>query len=95
MPRKLRIGYVLHSLRSDWNNGNAHFLRGLLRAMGELGHEVTTFEEPTGWSETNLLTESRGPEALAQFGRVYPELRIASRPRDRARRIVPSRTWIR
>ena len=82
MRRELRIGYVLHSLRSDWNNGNAHFLRGLLRAMAQMGHTVTAFEEPGGWSETNLLTEPRGHKAIEQFGAVYPELRTVDTPRE-------------
>ncbi len=37
MSRSFRIAYFAHSLRSDWNNGNAHFLRGLLRSLGSLG----------------------------------------------------------
>ena len=46
-----------HSVRSDWNNGNAHFLRGLLRSLGELGHQVTVFEPENGWSIANLANE--------------------------------------
>ena len=38
MPAKLRLAYFAHSFRSDWNNGNAHFLRGLMRAMVRMGH---------------------------------------------------------
>ncbi|HEY0784338.1 MAG TPA: hypothetical protein VGD62_00605, partial [Acidobacteriaceae bacterium] len=34
MPRRLRVAFFVHTMRSDWNNGNAHFLRGLARAMG-------------------------------------------------------------
>ena len=52
--RKLRIAYLAHTIRSDWNNGNAHFLRGLLRAMGALGHEITAVEAETDWSIDNL-----------------------------------------
>lgn len=78
--RKLRIAYLLHSLRSDWNNGNAHFLRGLMREMVRLGHEVLVLEEPRGWSKTNLLQEERGERALAEFARAYPELDIVERP---------------
>ena len=80
MSRKLRLAYVLHSLRSDWNNGNAHFLRGLLREMTRLGHDVLALEEPAGWSATNLVQEQRGAESLAQFERTYPELRVVERP---------------
>ncbi len=73
----LRIVYCAHSLRSDWNNGNAHFLRGLLRGLGALGHAVTAFEPADGWSYLNLLAEGeRGERSLLQFARVYPDLDV-------------------
>lgn len=78
MSRKLRIAYFAHSIRSDWNNGNAHFLRGLLRSLGELGHDVTIFEPANGWSFTNLQSEPAGAESLQQFTRIYPTLRIVA-----------------
>ncbi len=78
MPEPLRLAYFVHSLRSDWNNGNAHFLRGLLRNFGALGHQVTVFEPATEWSVENLLTESRGAESLDQFQGVYADLNIVS-----------------
>ena len=73
---KRRIVYLAHSLRSDWNNGNAHFLRGLMRALVSMGHDVTVLEPETEWSIVNLASESRGADSLAQFSRTYPELRI-------------------
>jgi len=76
MPRKVRAAYFAHSLRSDWNNGNAHFLRGLIRELGELGHDVVAFEPRASWSVENLLEEPRGQEALDQFARTYPDLQI-------------------
>lgn len=76
MSRKLRIAYLAHTLRSDWNNGNAHFLRGLLRALGNLGHDVVAFEPDHDWSIDNLLQEPAGRESLEQFASVYPDLRI-------------------
>ena len=33
-----------HSLVSDWNHGNAHFLRGIVRELQARGHEVRLFE---------------------------------------------------
>ncbi len=60
MSRKLRLAYFAHTIRSDWNNGNAHFLRGLLRALGQLGHDVTAFEPEHEWSVENLLGEPNG-----------------------------------
>jgi spore maturation protein CgeB len=78
MPsRRLRIAYFAHSIRSDWNNGNAHFLRGLLRELVALHHSVRIYEPQEGWSETNLLTEELAPQALAQFHATYPELQIS------------------
>lgn len=76
MPASLRIVYIAHTLRSDWNNGNAHFLRGLLRAMTRLGHHVTILEPETEWSIDNLRTEPLGEHALKQFEQIYPELNI-------------------
>ena len=76
MPAKLRIAYLAHSLRSDWNNGNAHFLRGLLQALGSLGHQVVTFEPSHNWSIENLLQEERGARSLAGFETAYPELKV-------------------
>ena len=77
-PSPLRIAYLAHTFRSDWNNGNAHFLRGLLRSLGKLGHVVTGWEPANEWSVTNLRAEQRGEASLAQFDRVYPDLDIRS-----------------
>jgi spore maturation protein CgeB len=82
VSRRLRIAYFAHSLRSDWNNGNAHFLRGLLREMGALGHDVVVFEPECGWSIENLLQEPCGSESIVQFQRVYPELQIRTYAAD-------------
>ena len=79
-----RIAYFAHSIRSDWNNGNAHFLRGLLRALGTLNHAVTVFEPETEWSIANLREEPRGQESLAQCARVYADLRIETYRDDTA-----------
>ncbi len=76
MQDKLRIVYLAHSLRSDWNNGNAHFLRGLLRALVSLGHHVSILEPDREWSFDNLQTEPKGLRSLADFSRTYPDLAI-------------------
>jgi spore maturation protein CgeB len=76
MPHELRIVYLAHSLRSDWNNGNAHFLRGLMRELVKLNHHVTILEPETSWSIENLRTEPEGERSLAQFARVYSDLAI-------------------
>lgn len=76
MSPSLGIAYFAHSLRSDWNNGHAHFLRGLLRELGSLGHQVVAFEPEMEWSIENLLEEAEGQLALAQFRQIYPQLAI-------------------
>ena len=76
MPAKLRLAYFAHSFRSDWNNGNAHFLRGLMRAMVAMGHQVTLLEPASEWSIENLRQEVEGEHALAEFAETYPELKV-------------------
>ena len=77
MSRNFRIAYFAHSLRSDWNNGNAHFLRGLLDNLRHLGHEVVIYEPSNGWSIQNLRREANGESSLQQFARFYPSLNVA------------------
>jgi spore maturation protein CgeB len=76
MPDRFRIAYFAHTLRSDWNNGNAHFLRGLMRALGSMGHDVVAFEPEEGWSVENLRSEAGGQRSLTDFRRVYADLRV-------------------
>jgi spore maturation protein CgeB len=69
----MRIAYFTHSLTSCWNHGNAHFLRGVLRELIALGHEVTAYEPEDGWSLSNLLKD-HGTKGLEPYRRAYPEL---------------------
>jgi len=70
----MRFVIFTHSLVSDWNHGNAHFLRGVATDLIARGHDVRIFEPEYGWSLTNLLAD-RGPAAIADFRRAYPTLR--------------------
>ena len=70
----MRIAYFTHSLASCWNHGNAHFLRGVLRALAARGHGVRAFEPENGWSLANLLAD-HGEAGLAPARAAYPELR--------------------
>ncbi|WP_428487467.1 CgeB family protein [Rhodopila sp.] len=54
----MRFVYFTHSLMSCWNNGNAHFLRGVLRELLHRGHDVHSYEPVDGWSRMNLLREA-------------------------------------
>ena len=69
----MKFVFLTHSLVSDWNHGNAHFQRGLIRALIARGHAAVAAEPADGWSRMNLLAEA-GTGALAAFHRAFPEL---------------------
>lgn len=46
----MRFVFFYHSLVSDWNHGNAHFLRGVVRDLIRRGHAVDVYEPHDGWS---------------------------------------------
>jgi len=46
-----------HAFTSCWNNGNAHFLRGVARELLALGDEVVVYEPLDGWSRSNALRD--------------------------------------
>ncbi len=69
----MRFVFYTHSLVSDWNHGNAHFLRGIMRELIARGHEAVALEPAGGWSRTNLL-EQNGERAVARFASDFPEL---------------------
>lgn len=70
----MRVVIFCHSLVSDWNHGNAHFLRGVCSELAARGHGVAVYEPINAWSRTNLLA-AHGSEPLAAFARAYPGLR--------------------
>ena len=70
----MRIVMFYHSIVSDWNHGNAHFLRGIVTELLKRGHEVTVFEPRNGWSFSNLMRE-KGESVVRQFKKVYPQLK--------------------
>ena len=70
---RLRIAMFYHSLVSDWNHGNAHFLRGIASELVARSHELRIFEPEDSWSRKNLVRE-HGPETEAAFARAFPRL---------------------
>jgi spore maturation protein CgeB len=70
----MRIVMFYHSLVSDWNHGNAHFLRGIVAELQARGHGVRVFEPADGWSLTSLIAE-RGQAPVLGFRRAFPNLR--------------------
>lgn len=77
----MRFVYFTHSLVSDWNHGNAHFQRGVLKALQRDGHEVQAFEPEDSWSIRNLRSTHAGNVERA-FAARFPTL--ASTPYTRA-----------
>jgi spore maturation protein CgeB len=60
-----------HSFSSCWNHGNAHFLRGIVRELIRLEHQVTVYEPEDGWSRRNALRDG-GMRVLEQGSSLVP-----------------------
>ena len=73
----MRFAFFIHSAASDWNHGNAHFLRGLMSALVRGGHSVVSYEPRRAWSLENLLAD-HGIAPVVEFARAYPELDVRS-----------------
>jgi spore maturation protein CgeB len=69
----MRIVIFCHSLISDWNHGNAHFLRGIAGELVARGHDVVAFEPADGWSRQHLIAEA-GADAVERFHLAFPAL---------------------
>lgn len=78
MSQRLRFRFFAHSWVSDWNHGNAHFLRGLVRELIGMGHEVRCYEELGAWSLKNLVATEKemAIESIDEFRRAYPEIDV-------------------
>ena len=67
----MRIVMFYHSLLSDWNHGNAHFLRGVVTELVERGHDVRVYEPRDAWSVQNLVAE-HGEGPIRDYEAAYP-----------------------
>jgi spore maturation protein CgeB len=78
MTTGLNLRIFAHSWVSDWNHGNAHFLRGLARSLVRSGQNVRCYEQLGSWSLSNLVRQEgeRAIDAIDDFRRVFPELDI-------------------
>ncbi|HEX2539518.1 MAG TPA: glycosyltransferase [Caldimonas sp.] len=70
----MRVVVFCHSLVSDWNHGNAHFLRGVCDELLARGHALEVYEPHDAWSRVNLEAE-HGTAPLEAFRRAYPRLK--------------------
>lgn len=73
----MRILIFCHSIRSDWNHGNAHFLRGIVTELAMRGHDVRCYEPRDSWSLQNL-TADQGDRPLEAFRRAYPAIAVTA-----------------
>lgn len=71
----MRVLIFCQSLLSDWNHGNAHFLRGVVTELCARGHCVEAFEPRDAWSARNLVAD-HGEAALRRTLEVYPALSV-------------------
>ena len=71
----MRFVFFIHSAISDWNHGNAHFLRGLMSALTRMGHDVASYEPRGAWSLQNLLAD-HGVGPVVEFARAYSEIPV-------------------
>ena len=69
----MKIVVFCHSLVSDWNHGNAHFLRGVCSELIDRGHAVGVYEPRLAWSHENLIREG-GEAAVEAFAETFPHL---------------------
>jgi spore maturation protein CgeB len=72
----MRVLLYAHSVVSDWNNGNAHFLRGILTELSARGHDTRALEPADGWSRANLLAD-QGTAPFDGFARQFPSLSVS------------------
>jgi spore maturation protein CgeB len=69
----MKVALFCHSILSDWNHGNAHFLRGICTELLARGHKVRTFEAKDAWSVTSCVAD-HGHDGLSRVRDVYPHL---------------------
>ncbi|MGV4791765.1 CgeB family protein [Rhizobium sp. F40D2] len=70
----MKFVFYTHSLISDWNHGNAHFLRGVMRDLQRRGHDTLALEPEDAWSRTNLVRD-QGASAIKRFYQTFPQHR--------------------
>jgi spore maturation protein CgeB len=71
----MKVVLFCHAFTSCWNNGHAHFLRGVAREVLALGHRMVICEAAAGWSRLNALADG-GAKALAEAEQLIPGVEL-------------------
>lgn len=70
----MRVVLFCHSLLADWDQPDAHFLRGIAGELMARRHEVRVYE-PRNASSVESLVRARGEAALSLSREAYPRIR--------------------
>jgi spore maturation protein CgeB len=65
----MKVLLFCQSIVSCWNNGHAHFLRGVTRELLRLGVKVVVYEPKDGWSRMNAVKDG-GAAVLAEAAKL-------------------------
>ena len=71
----MKAVFFCHAYTSCWNNGNAHFLRGVTRELARLGHQIIVCEPGEGWSRSNALRDG-GETILREAEALLPRIQL-------------------
>jgi spore maturation protein CgeB len=71
----LHFAFFGHSVLADWNNGRAHFIRGLIRELHRLGHQSVFYEARDNWASRSQMGQV-GRNSLLETLRVFPFLKV-------------------
>jgi spore maturation protein CgeB len=69
----MKVVLFCHSLISDWNNGNAHFLRGIASELLARRHQVVVYEPANSWSLQHLVADAE-PGVVERYHQAFPLL---------------------
>src|SRR5690242_3514208 len=71
----MHIVVFCQSLISDWNHGNAHFLRGIGSELSSRGFTVSFLEPADSWSMAGLVNEA-GRAAVRGYFKRFDHLSV-------------------
>ena len=82
----MRFLFYTHSLVSDWNHGNAHFLRGVMRELQRRATRPARWSPSGGWSREQPRSPTGRGGGRTRFTATFPMLQSEQlRPRLRSR----------